>query len=411
VLRVNLGNSTLMKQETAGFDIDDLEMVLIKPASMGVEGYAGGIHALAAGKVSGTTIYGLYTGKKIRSERTLNSSRTIVYANVSSLSGFNSTDDEAALVTSTPLEFGVGNTTSNRSYITSLRGLDQTPPVVTLNGQATVNLTVGQSYTELGASVSGGTSTTATISGSVNTSLAGTYTVTYSGIDTAGNVGTATRTVIVGKATPSITQPPTASAITAGQKLSASNLSGGSASVVLNDVTTTVPGMFAWSNPDEKVATAGTAQYQVTFTPTDTANYTTATAMVSVTANQGTAFQTWIADFNLSAADAAQDADPDRDGLSNRFEFDLGRNPTRGDGWARSVASAGGQLRVVYWQRIGADFTVQTSTDLPGGFAGTVTSTKTDPQPIDVPASYEQFEATVTPVNGRVFLRVRAIQP
>jgi len=133
--------------------------------------------------------------------------------------------------------------------------------------------------------------------------------------------------------------------------------------------------------------------------------------MVSVTANQGTAFQSWIADFNLAAADALEAADPDRDGLNNRFEFDLGRNPTRGDGWARSVAPTGGQLRVVYWQRLGADFTVQTSTDLPGGFAGTVTSTKTDPQPIDVPAGYEQFEATVTPLNGRVFLRIRAVQP
>jgi DNA/RNA endonuclease G (NUC1) len=401
VLRVNLGNSTLFKQETAGFDIDDLEMILIKPANMGVEGFAGGIHALAAGKVSGTTVYGLYTGKKIRSERTLNSSRTIVYANASSLSGFNSTEDDAALATST-LEFGVGNTTGNRSYITTLRGLDQTPPTITLNGQATVNLTVGQSYTELGASVSGGLSTTATISGSVNTSLAGTYVLTYSGTDTAGNVGTATRTVTVGKATPSITQPPTASAITAGQKLLASTLTGGTASV---------PGTFAWSNPEEKVTTAGTAQYQVTFTPTDTVNYNTTTAMVSLTANQGTAFQSWIADFNLALADALEAADPDRDGLNNRMEFDLGRNPTRGDGWARSVGSANGQLRVTYLQRIGADLTVQTTTDLSAGFPGTVEATKTNPQPADIPAGYEQYEATISSTNGRAFLRMRAIQP
>lgn len=400
VLRVNLGNSTLIKQEAAGFDIDDLEMVLIKPASMGVEGIAGGIHALAAGKVSGTTVYGSYTGKKIRSDQSLNNSRAVVYATATSLSGYNSTEDKAALTTSS-LEFGLGNTASNRSYITSLRGLDQTPPTVTLNGQATVNLTIGQSYTELGASVSGGLSTTATVSGSVNTSLAGTYTLTYSGTDTAGNVGTATRTVIVGKAAPNITQPPTASPLTAGQKLSASTLSGGTASV---------PGTFAWSNPDEKVTTAGTAQYQVTFTPTDTANYNTATAMVSVTANQGTAFESWIADYNLASADAAEAADPDRDGLNNRMEFDLGRNPTRGEGWARSVASAGGQLKVVYWQRIGADFTVQTSTDLPGGFPGTATATKTESQS-NVPAGYEQYEATVPSTNGRAFLRIRATQP
>ena len=402
VLRVNLGNPTLMKQEAPGFDIDNYEMVMIKPASMGVEGFAGGIHALAAGQVSSLTIYGSYTGKKLRSKEALNSGKSIVYARASSLTGYNSTAESAAS-TESGLTFGAANpNSSNANYISSLRGLDQTPPTVTLNGSATVNLTVGQSYTELGASVSGGTSATANVSGSVNTSVAGTYTVTYSASDTDGNVGTATRTVIVSKGTPSITQPPTASDITAGQKLSASNLSGGTASV---------PGTFAWSNPDEKVTTAGTSQYQVTFTPTDTANYNTATAMVSVTAKQGTAFQSWIADFNLAAADALEAADPDRDGLSNRFEFDLGRNPTRGDGWTRSVTSAGGQLRVTYLQRIGADFTVQTSTDLPGGFAGTVTPTKTDPQPIDVPAGYEQFEAMVPPVNGRVFLRIRAIQP
>jgi len=232
--------------------------------------------------------------------------------------------------------------------------------------------------------------------------LAGTYILTYSGTDNSGNVGTATRTVIVGKATPNITQPPTASDINAGQKLSASTLSGGTASVV---------GTFAWSNPDEKVTTAGTAQYQVTFTPTDTANYNTATAVVSVTAKQGTAFQSWIADFNLALADAVEAADPDRDGLNNRMEFDLGRNPTRGDGWARSVASAGGQLRVTFLQRIGADLTVQSSADLTGGFPGTVAATKTDPQPGDVPAGYEQYEAAISPVNGRVFLRVRATQP
>jgi hypothetical protein len=376
-------------------------MILIKPASMGVEGFAGGIHALAAGQVSGLTIYGSYTGKKVRSDRALNSSRTIVYANASSLSGFNSTEDDAAIATSA-LEFGVGNTTGNRSYITTLRGLDQTPPTVTLNGSATVNLTVGQSYAELGAAVTNGTSSTATVSGAVNTSAAGTYILTYTASDNAGNVGTATRTVIVGKATPSITQPPTASDITAGQKLSASALSGGTASV---------PGTFAWSNPDEKVTTAGTAQYQVTFTPTDTANYNTATAMVSVTANQGTAFQSWIADFNLAVADALEAADPDRDGLNNLLEFDLGRSPTRGDGWARSVGSANGQLRVTYLQRKGANFTVQTSSDLASGFSATASPSLTSPQPGDISSDYEQYEVTIPPVNGRAFLRIRATQP
>ncbi|MFM8459105.1 MAG: hypothetical protein ACKOB0_09195, partial [Chthoniobacterales bacterium] len=64
VLRVNLGNEALIKQEVGGFDIDDLDMIMVKPASMGVEGFAGGIHAMAAGRITGLTIFGSYTGKK-----------------------------------------------------------------------------------------------------------------------------------------------------------------------------------------------------------------------------------------------------------------------------------------------------------------------------------------------------------
>jgi hypothetical protein len=401
VLRVNLGSAALFKQESPNFDIDDLDMVMIKPASMGVEGFAGGIHAMAAGRISGTTIYGLYTGKKIRSERSLNGSRNTVYATASSLSGYNSTEDDAALASS-GLEFGIGNSTANRSYITSLRNLDQTPPTITLVGPATVSLVVGQSYAEQGATVVGGTSSAASVSGSVNTSVVGTYILTYTASDLSGNIGTATRTVIVGKATPTINSAPTASSIIAGQKLSASTLTGGSASV---------PGTFAWTNPNQVVSAAGTASYEATFTPTDAANYNTATTTVSVTANQGTAFESWTAGFDLAGDSAASTADPDRDGLNNRLEFDLGRNPTRGDGWARGISSAGGQLKVVYWQRKGADLAVQTSSDLGAGFNGSATPAKSDPQPGEVPGDYEQYEATVPAVNGRVFLRIRAVQP
>ena len=401
VLRVNLGNTTLITQEAPGFDIDDFDMVMIKPATMGVEGFAGGIHAMAAGQISGLTIYGSFTGKKLRSSSGLSSSKNIVYANASSLTGYNSSSGSAAS-TDSGITFGSGNTSDNRSYILTLRALDQTPPTVTLVGEATVSLVVGSSYTERGATVTGGTSGTAVVSDNVNTSVAGTYALTYSASDSSGNIGTATRTVIVAKATPNITQLPTASAIVAGQRLSASTLNGGTASV---------PGSFAWSNSEQKVSSAGTAEYQVTFTPADAANYNPATGMVAVTASQGTAFQSWIADFNLLATEAIAGADPDRDGLNNLLEFDLGRNPTRGDGWARSISSAGGQFKVTYLQRIGAELTVQTSGDVAVGFGGTATPAKTNPQPGDVSAGYEQYEVTVAPVNGRMFLRVGATQP
>jgi autotransporter-associated beta strand protein len=73
------------------------------------------------------------------------------------------------------------------------------------------------------------------------------------------------------KATPSISQVPTASGITSGQALSASLLSGGTGSV---------GGGFAWT--DSTVIPIGTGSFSVTFTPTDTANYNTTTTNVNV---------------------------------------------------------------------------------------------------------------------------------
>ena len=69
---------------------------------------------------------------------------------------------------------------------------DTTPPVIVLNGSSPVNLTVGDTYTELGATatdnIDGDISGSIVIGGdTVNTSVAGTYIVTYNVSDTAGN--------------------------------------------------------------------------------------------------------------------------------------------------------------------------------------------------------------------------------
>jgi hypothetical protein len=73
-------------------------------------------------------------------------------------------------------------------------------PVITLNGTSTINLTVGDLYTDLGATavdtIDGNVTVTPT--GAVNTAVASTYTVTYNASDAAGNAATAvTRTVVV----------------------------------------------------------------------------------------------------------------------------------------------------------------------------------------------------------------------
>ena len=89
---------------------------------------------------------------------------------------------------------------------------DTTAPVVTLTGDATINLANGSSWIDPGATATDETDGTLTVttSGTVDTQTAGTYTITYSATDAAGNTGTATRSVIV-----AAVQDPTLTQLTA----------------------------------------------------------------------------------------------------------------------------------------------------------------------------------------------------
>ena len=79
---------------------------------------------------------------------------------------------------------------------------DTTPPVITLLGDATVNLIVGDTYADAGATaaddIDGDISTSIVIAGdTVDTATARTYVITYNVADTAGNAAIeVTRTVI-----------------------------------------------------------------------------------------------------------------------------------------------------------------------------------------------------------------------
>lgn len=76
-------------------------------------------------------------------------------------------------------------------------------PEITRNGLATINLTVGDSYTDAGATASDAIDGTVTVNtaGTVDTAVANTYTLTYSASDAAGNAATpVTRTVSVAAA-------------------------------------------------------------------------------------------------------------------------------------------------------------------------------------------------------------------
>jgi hypothetical protein len=72
--------------------------------------------------------------------------------------------------------------------------------------------------------------------------------------------------------------------------------------------------------------------------------------------------------------------------------------------------SVTGGVKITYLQRSGVTYTVKSATDLAAGFTGTVTPSRSSPQPSGLPAGYEQYEATLT--NGtKGFLKVEAVVP
>lgn len=76
---------------------------------------------------------------------------------------------------------------------------DTTAPIITLNGLAEINLVQNDNYTDAGAlandDIDG--AIVVTISGSVNTSIVATYTITYSATDSSNNTATKTRSINV----------------------------------------------------------------------------------------------------------------------------------------------------------------------------------------------------------------------
>ena len=99
-----------------------------------------------------------------------------------------------------------GNTgTATRQIVV----LDTIAPEITLNGDSTVTISVGDSYTDAGATAMDNVDgvLTPVMSGSVNTAVAGTYTITWTATDALGNVGTVNRTVIVQDATQDTVPP------------------------------------------------------------------------------------------------------------------------------------------------------------------------------------------------------------
>ncbi|ATX79313.1 Cytochrome c2 [Mariprofundus aestuarium] len=94
------------------------------------------------------------------------------------------------------ITYSVSDKAGNRAksvsrFVTVIRGVDTTPPVITLNGAASASVTEDMRYVDAGATAMDGTdgniSTSIKKAGSVNTSEPGTYTLTYDVSDAAGN--------------------------------------------------------------------------------------------------------------------------------------------------------------------------------------------------------------------------------
>ena len=142
------------------------------------------------------------------------------------------------------------------------------------------------------------------VTGADGSSLAGTWSFTGTNIiptvnnkgyqavftpDDADNYNTVTRTITVKvtKATLVIAEKPTASVLTYGQTLSDSTLTGGKATYKTADGTE-VAGTFVWKNGTTKpaVGDSGKTEYDVTFTPSDTANYNAVDTKITITVNK-----------------------------------------------------------------------------------------------------------------------------
>lgn len=101
-------------------------------------------------------------------------------------------------VTSAPTTYCTQHNASNSG---NSNGGEDKAPTITLNGDANITIYVGDTYTEKGATAKdekdGDISSKISISGTVNTSKAGTYTVTYTVKNSKGKSSTVKRTITV----------------------------------------------------------------------------------------------------------------------------------------------------------------------------------------------------------------------
>ena len=97
-----------------------------------------------------------------------------------------------------------GVNSSSQSITVNVLDVDEIPPVISINGANPVTVELGSTYSDAGAIADGGE--TVSSESNVDTAKVGSYTVTYSATDAAGNTGTATRVInVIDTTAPTIT--------------------------------------------------------------------------------------------------------------------------------------------------------------------------------------------------------------
>ena len=118
-------------------------------------------------------------------------------------------DGERAGGTEYTFTYSVTDSSGNPAFATRRVFVkDETPPVITLNGEDSVSVMLGQPYEEQGATAEDAVSgaVEVTVSGAVDTDVAGEYAVKYTAEDEAGNTAEAVRKVTVRKPLPAVSQ-------------------------------------------------------------------------------------------------------------------------------------------------------------------------------------------------------------
>ena len=201
----------------------------------------------------------------------------------------NGTETSTAFTNSSSVADIAGNSASVPAYGPFL--VDKKAPVITgptLNGSAAFGQPATASYScadggsgvtlcgPAGTQSTSATSNTGTLTGALDTTSAGSHTFTVNAKDAVGNQSTpGVLNYTVQQALPTITWAAPA-AITYGTMLGATQL----------NAIGNVPGTFTYNPAVGSIPLAGSQILSATFTPTDTANYATTTATVTLVVNK-----------------------------------------------------------------------------------------------------------------------------